>query len=199
MRHAAIHENRVTLTGIKRCAVLCFYRHVCVVRQVFFGSRCQVRLQLQPYNTSAWPHHFRHNRSVISNATSQVIHALSRLQPQCVNPTGQRSGLPVVDVLCAVQRNQHVVVYVSRIIHCDVRQLSDAGRGHGSPFCRTNLPRPRPQEFLSRHLRERLHQSRRCRARRKLHLPRIEFPAILDGHHAYPTICRKLVLRYTNL
>src|ERR1035438_5744177 len=110
----------------------------------------------------AGSNYFRHDRGVVTHAAAHVIDAIAALQMQRVDPTRERAGLAVINVLGGIQRDNDIVVEVARLASRPVRQLDQPGGGQRPYFSGSNLPGWRTEELLARHAGESLDERRRC-------------------------------------
>ena len=80
MRHAAIHEDGVTRTGIETRTIVCVHGNARISRKILSGARGKPGVQLEPNNTAVWPDHLRNDGRVIACTTAEVKGAVAGFQ-----------------------------------------------------------------------------------------------------------------------
>ncbi len=124
MCDAAVYKNGVAVTRVKRSAVSPVHRYVRIERKIFFGASGEIRLEFQCDDAAAFPDNFRDYGCVITDAAARMKSTLARLKRERIDPAREGTGLAVVDVLRAVERDDDVVIKVARIIDSDVRRFA---------------------------------------------------------------------------
>ena len=118
MCHPGIDEYGVALTRVERRAISTVHRDVRVGGEVRSRPIRQHSVDLTGEDASTCASYFGQDRRVITDAAAQVINAVASLEVKGIDPSSQRTRLPVVQITGWIKGNQNIVIKVSRIFRC---------------------------------------------------------------------------------
>jgi hypothetical protein len=160
MRGAGIHEDRVARPGVVLAAVAGDDRDVLQMGQVLARAGREVLIELDRGNAALRTNHGGQDGRVVPDPAPDVHRMISPLEVEGIEAERQEAGLPVVETPGRVDRDEHVVIEMSRV-RVVGDPVGEAPRWHG----REDLPRPGPEESFARNRRERLHDRWRAHVR----------------------------------
>src|SRR5262249_21316510 len=139
--------------GVVLPAVAMRYLDLPEVFKILTGARGEFSVDLDANYMTGISYDLSHDCCVVTDAAPHVQNAISLTKLEGIDTEGKVARLPVVQMASRVNRDEYVVVQVSRIsVLCSSIVFTPITH---------NPPWPGPKKMLARNLRERIYQCRR--------------------------------------